>query len=148
MNRTDAIELARSLLRPTGALGRLVTRGPAWPPLSECTEYKRAVGRVMGSAYCLLQPIWDEHPDLDPGRGSNTDPLRLEGQLHPPETSPAGLLPYLEETHHALNRVVSQMLGDATISKHKRFIEALAQELGEAIAQAKQLLEYNASRSS
>jgi len=54
MNQNDAFELARSLLRPTGALGYLVTRGPAWPPLDKCGEYKRAVGRVMGNAYCLL----------------------------------------------------------------------------------------------
>src|SRR5438552_2434 len=111
MNRNDALELARSLLRPTGALGYLVTRGPAWPPLGECGEYKSAVGRVMGNAYCLLQPIWDEHPSLDPGSASNTDPLRLEDQPHPPETNPAGLLPYLEETHRALNRVARHMLG-------------------------------------
>lgn len=78
MNQNDAFELARSLLRPTAALGYLVTRGPAWPPMGQCGEYKRAVGRVMGNAYCLLQPIWDEHPNLDLGSRSHTDPLRLQ----------------------------------------------------------------------
>ena len=145
MNQNDAFDLARSLLRPMGVLGYLVTRGSAWPPLSQCGEYKRAVGRVMGNAYRLLQPIWDEHPNLDPGSSSNTDPLKLEGQPHPPETNPGGLLPYLEAAHRALNRVVSCMLGDAPISRHKRFIEASAQELSEAIAQAKQVLENNAT---
>ena len=146
MNQNDALELACSLLMPTGALGYLVTRGPAWPPLGECGEYKRAVGRVMANAYCLLQPIWDEHPSLDPGSASNTDPLRLEDQPHPPETNPAGLLPYLEETHHALNRVACHMLGDASISLHKRFIEASAQELGEAISHARQVFEDHATQ--
>jgi hypothetical protein len=143
MNQNEAFELARSLLRPTGALGYLVTRGPAWPPLAQCGEYKRVVGRVMGNAYCLLQPIWDEHPDLDPGSGSNTDPLKLQDQPHPRETRPAGLLQYLEEAHDALPRIVSRMLCDVSISRHKRFIEALAQELGEAITHAKQVLEHH-----
>ena len=146
MNQNDALELARLLMRPTSALGYLVTRGAAWPPLDQCREYKRAVGYVMGNAYCLLQPIWDEHPNLDPGSESNIDPLRLQGQSTPPETNPAGLLPYLEEAHGVINRVVSCMLGDAPISRHKRFIEESAQELREAIAQAKQVLENNATQ--
>src|SRR5258706_7778897 len=143
MNQNEAFELARSLLRPTGALGYLVTRGPAWPPLGQCGEYKRAVGRVVENAYCLPQPIWDEHPNLDPGSGSNTDPLRLQDQPRPPETNPAGLLPYLEEAHGALHRVVSHMLGDSSVGHHKPFIEDSAQQLREAIAQAKQVFENN-----
>jgi hypothetical protein len=75
MNRDEALELARALLRPAGILCDLVTRGPGWPPISECRQYKRAVGHVAGNAYCLLRPIWDEHPDLNPGSAPNRDPL-------------------------------------------------------------------------
>src|SRR6266481_901428 len=123
MNQNEALELARSLLRPMGALGYLVTRGPTWPPAAECAEYKRAVGRVMGDAYCLLQPVWDEHPELDPGSRSNVDPLGLENQPHLPLTSPAGLLPYLEEADGVLSRIVSSMLADPSIGRRKSLVE-------------------------
>src|SRR5690349_18061061 len=135
MNQPDALEIARSLLRPTAALGYLVTRGPAWPPLDKCSECKKAIGSVMGNAYCLLQPIWDEHPSLDPGSRFNTDPLGLETEPIPPDTTPAGLLPYLDEIQRTLDRVLSRMLGDASIGRHKRFIEASTQDLREAITQ-------------
>ena len=139
MEKNKALELARSLLQPTSALGYLVTRGPNWPPSAECAEYKKAVGQVMGNAYCLLQPIWDEHPDLDPGSGSNQDPLKLENEPPPPLTSPAGLLPYLEKAENAISRVLSHMLTDPSIGRHKAFIENSARQLGESIAQAKQV---------
>jgi len=143
MNQNEAFELAHSLLRPTGALGYLVTRGPAWPPLDECDEYKRAVSLVMGNAYCLLQPIWDEHPNLDPGCASNSDPLRFGEQPHPPQTGPSGLLPYLDEADAVQQRAVSRMLEDTSTSRHKAFIEASAQQLQEAIIQARHVFEKN-----
>jgi hypothetical protein len=93
----------------------------------------------MGDAYCLLQPIWAEHPDLDPGSRSNKDPLGLENQPRPLLTSPTGLLPYLEEADSMLSRVLSRMLADPSIGRHKAFIEVSAQQLGESIAQAKQV---------
>jgi len=138
MNQKAALELARLLLRPTSALGYLVTRGPGWPPAAECAEYKTAVGRVMGNAYGLLQPVWDEHPDLDPGSSSNRGSLDLVEQPNPALTSPAGLLAYLEEADSVLSQVVSSMLADPSISRHRTFIEDSARELSESIAQAKQ----------
>ena len=147
MNRPAALELARTLLQASRALGYLVTRGPEWPPLEQCGEYKRAIGGVLGNAYCLLQPIWDEHPDLDPGAHGNTDPLGLDAEPMPPETSPAGLLPYIDSTELAANLAVDRMLEDASISRHKGFIEASAQDLKEAIASAKQTLIGNEKKS-
>ena len=147
MNQPVALEVARSLLQPTGALGYLVARGPAWPPLDKCAEYKRAIGRVMGNAYCLLQPIWDEHPGLDPGSRFNRDPLGLESEPRPTEAAPAELLPYLDEIQRTLHRLVSQMLEDASIGRYKEFIEASAKDLGEAISQARSILEDNATQS-
>jgi hypothetical protein len=148
MDQPEALELARALLRPTRALGSLVTRGPAWPALDKCADYKQAIGRVMGSAYCLLQPIWDEHPSLDPGSRFNDDPLGLQGEPKPPETTPAGLLPYLDETQRTLRRLLCRMLQDATIGRHKQFVEDSSQDLEEAIAQARCILEGNGIRSS
>jgi hypothetical protein len=147
MNKPEALELARTLLRPSRALGYLVTRGPGWPPLEKCGEYKRAVGGVLGNAYCLLQPIWDEHPDLDPGAHDNADPVGLDTEPMPPETSPAGLLPYIDATERAANLAVNRMLEDASISRHKGFIEASAQDLRETIASAKQTLIGNDKKS-
>jgi len=140
MNRPEALELARTLLQPSRALGYLVTRGPGWPPLEECGEYKRAIGGVLGNAYCLLQPIWDEHPDLDPGARDNHDPLGLNAEPMPSETSPSGLVLYVEATLGAARVAVSRMLEDASISRHKNFIETSAQDLGEAVASAKEIL--------
>jgi hypothetical protein len=148
MNRPDALEIARTLLRPTVALGYLVTRGSVWSTLPNCNECKRAIGGVMGSAYLLLQPIWDEHPSLDPGSGFNSDPLDLGAGPKPPETTPGGLLPYLDEIQRTLNRLLSRMLGDPSIGRHKEFIETSAQELREAITEARRILEDNATRSS
>ena len=121
MQKHEALELARSLLRPAGALCDLVTRGPGWPLPSECGEYKRAVGHVMGKAYSLLMPIWEEHPDLNPGLSSNTDPLGFASLPDPPLTTPAGLLPYLEETDLALETVVSRMLANPSIGQAQGF---------------------------
>ena len=89
------------------------------------------------------QPIWDEHPNLDPGSATNTDPLRFRDQPHPPETGPSGLLPYLDEADGVRQRVVSRLLEDISTSRHKAFIEASAQQLDEAITQARQVFENN-----
>ena len=147
MNRPEALELARTLLQPSRALGYLVTRGLGWPPLEVCGEYKRAIGGVLGNAYCLLQPIWDEHPDLDPGARDSSDPLGLNAEPMPPETSPAGLLPYIDATELAANLAVSRMLEDPSFSRHKGFIEASAQDLKQTIASAKLTLIGNEKQS-
>jgi len=139
MNRDEAKELARSLLLPTGVLEDLVTRGPGWPPPDECKEYKRAVGHVMGEAYLLLNPIWQEHPDLNPASESNTDPLEFASYPHPAETTPKGMLPYLEEAHRVLPEIARRMLADPSIGKYKTFIEDSARDLDKAIIHAKQI---------
>jgi hypothetical protein len=139
MNRNEAKELARSLLLPTGALGDLVTRGPEWPPPDQCRDYKRAVGHVMGNAYLLLNPIWQEHPDLNPASKSNSDPLGFAACPHPAETSPKGMLPYLEEAHRVLPEIVRRMIADPSIGKYKSFIEDSAKDLHDAIIHAKQV---------
>jgi hypothetical protein len=146
MNRNDARGLARLLLQPLGALCELVTRGPAWPPAEECREYKRAVGNVLGNAYLLLKPIWQDHPDLDPGSASNTDPLGFRDQDRPVETSPEGMLPYLEQADSVLQSVVTRMVADPAIGKYRDFIEASAIDLEEAIVQAKQLFAQTGSQ--
>jgi hypothetical protein len=139
MNRDEALRLGQLLLKPAGALGYLVTRGSAWPPMAECGEYKRAVGLVMGNAYRLLQPLWDEHPDLDPGSELNRDPVGSRNLEHPPETSPAGLLPYLEHVEEAVDPVMTCMLADALIATHRTFITDSAKQLQEAIGKAKKM---------
>ena len=124
---------------PAGVLCDLVTRGPAWPPMNQCGGYKRAVGHVAGEAYCLLRPIWDEHPDLNPGSRANTDPLGFAKRVHPAETSPAGLIAYVEEIERVLPNAIARMLADPSIGKHKEFIENSARDLEEAIAAAKRV---------
>ena len=139
MDRTEAKQLARSLIRPTGAMADLVTRGPEWPPPDQCEEYKRAIAHVVGEAYLLLKPIWQEHPDLDPAFEANIDPLDFASSPHPAETSPKGMLPYLEETHRVLPETVSRMLADTSIGKYKGFIEDSAKDLQNAIVHAKRV---------
>lgn len=146
MNRNDALETVRTLLRSTSALGYLVARGPAWPSPDKCAGYKKAIGTVMANAYCILLPIWEEHPALQPGSQADNDPLGLKTESAPPDTTPAGLIPYLDETQRATNWVLSRMLQDASIGRHKEFIEATAKHLEEAIAQAKRICEGNSSK--
>ena len=93
----------------------------------------------MGKAYCLLQPLWDEHPELDPGSEINRDPLGAGNPEHPRETNPAGLLLYLEQIEDALGPVLNCMLADASIGTHRTFIEDSAKQLREAIANARKL---------
>ena len=93
----------------------------------------------MGKAYCLLQPLWGEHPELDPGSELNRDPLGSGNLEHPPDTNPAGLLPYLEEVEGALDPVINCMLADASTSRHRTFIEDSAKQLREAITEARKL---------
>jgi hypothetical protein len=119
-------------------LGFLVTRGPGWPPASECGEYKRAAGEVMGNVYCLLKPLWDEHPDLDPGSKSNHDPLDLNRQDPPASTNPAGMLPYLDEVDEALGLAVDRLLADPPTNRHRDFINNSAEQVREAITRARQ----------
>jgi hypothetical protein len=97
----------------------------------------------MGNAYLLLKPIWQEHPDLNPGSKSNTDPLEFADKGHPPLTTPAGLIPYLDEVHDVLQAVVGRMLADPSIGKHKDFIEDSARDLADAIVKAKQVFASN-----
>ena len=93
----------------------------------------------MGNAYCLLQPLWDEHPELDPGSELNMDPLGSGNLEHPPETNPEGLLLYLKQVEEALNPVINCMLADLSIGTHRTFIEDSAKQLREAITRAKKL---------
>ena len=137
MKRDEARKLVRSLLRPTGDLGYLVTRGPQWPPASECREYKKAVGRVIAHAYSLLLPVFDEHPELVPAPES-ANGLGAAGEP-PPETSPGGLVPYLDEAHAVIQDVVNRMLADASLARHKDFIHDSARQLEDAIDRARKM---------
>ena len=139
MKRDEAVKLVRSLLRPTGALGYLVTRGPQWPAASECGEYKKAVGRVMAHAYSLLMPVFDEHPELVPGSESDANGPGAAGEPLPPETSPAGMVPYLNEAHGVIQDVVNRMLAEASLARHKDFIHDSARQLKDAILKARQM---------
>jgi hypothetical protein len=139
MKRDEALKFVRSLMRPTGALGYLVTRGPQWPPAAECREYKKAVGRVMAHAYSLLMPVFDEHPELVPCSESDANGLWGAGEPLPPETSPAGMVPYLDEAHGVIQNVVNRMLADPSLARHKDFIHDSVRQLEDAILKARQM---------
>jgi hypothetical protein len=57
-----ARSVATTIIRPCGLLGYLVGRGAWWPNEARLKQGRRAVGQVMGSAYHLLNPVWQAYP--------------------------------------------------------------------------------------
>ena len=76
MDRELAGRVARGLIGGSCALDQALAKAvQEGSTLAELPAYRRATGLIMGGAYWVLAPVWQEYPELDPAQGN--DPLGL-----------------------------------------------------------------------
>lgn len=75
MTRDVALMIRDSLQECLGKLDHSVAIARDGADAEEYARYRRAVGQAMGAILNILEPLYLQHPDLDP--------LRKDGEVGP-----------------------------------------------------------------
>ena len=136
MDEATARAVARDIIGPCGLLGYLVGTGEWWPTDGSLKRCKRAIGQVMGSAYHLLGPVWQQHPQLDPGQAP--DALGLAGPGTSLQDKPDDLQSLLQDLEHAVSRALPVL--EEQIPSARDHFRLAAGEVLDSVLQARQAL--------